>query len=65
MVPKHFPFAPAIQFSEILAKDYSKLINSRVHIQNAGNIAVILPVHIDKHAFHARSDTVHIFRKSQ
>ena len=39
-------------------------MNSRVHIQNAGNVAVILPMHIGKHLFHARSDTVHIDKKS-
>ena len=37
---------------------------SLVHIQNAGNIALILPMHIGKHSFHAPSDTVHIQEKS-
>ena len=45
--------------------DYSNSsLSSRVHIQNAGNVAVILPMHIGKHLFHARSDTVHIDKKS-
>ena len=41
-------------------------VNSRihVHVQNTANVAVLLLMHIGKHLFHARSDTIHLDKKS-